>query len=195
MGKPKRHTNEPQSTFLNDELSADERAMLGTPTPEATAFRRQVDGMQQTRLMLLQLPTHPAPVDFSRAVQQRIRRTTHGRHFSGIPRQVFPYEAAVSVVVLIVLMVVYWMGENGGTLAPGHHSATPAVYQGLADQVARIGGTVAGQTQRCPNGMELWFRSESEQRIRSAVETNLVLTQVEPLIAGSGKTRYCASPR
>lgn len=195
MGKPRRQSQESSQAFLNEELSAEERAVLEGTTPESEAFRQQIDGMQQTRLMLLKLPTSTAPPDFSRAVQQRIRRTTHGRNFSGIPKQVFPYEAAVSVVILIVLMVVYWMGESGGVLAPGQHTVPPVVFQGLTDHVARIGGTVAGQTQRCPGGMELWVRPESEQRLRLAVENSLVIAKIDPAIVGSGNARYCASPR
>ena len=67
---------------------------------EAESFRTAVE-------VLRRLPSAEAPDDFLTAVQSRIRRRTRGRYFGYEYKVRFPYEAAISVVLIGIMVSLY----------------------------------------------------------------------------------------
>lgn len=139
----------------------------GLPDEEADALREALqrdpglgqawDGYKGLVGTLRSLRPEEAPPEFLHLVQQRIRRKTRGRFYGPVPGAGgFPYQAAVSVVLLAIMMAIYLLGhpteETPRLVDPAALRALPA---GMADAVGLAGGTMNGATDRCGGRHEI----------------------------------------
>lgn len=173
------------------------------PEAEAEALRQALrgdpglgqawDGYKDIVGSLRKLPVEEAPPEFLRLVQQRIRRKTRGRFYGPLPgASGFPYQAAVSVVLLAIMMAIYLLGhpteETPRLVDPSVLRALPA---GMADTVALAGGTMNGATKRCDGRHEITLPAGQVDAVARRFASEVML---EP-VTGTDPVKLCVAPR
>lgn len=191
------HTSPDDERFLDlleGDLTDAEADALRAALRQDPELEEAWDGYRGIVGTLRELPDEEAPPEFLKLVQQRIRRKTRGRFYGPLPGAGgFPYQAAVSVVLLAIMMAIYLFGhpteETPRLVDPSVLQRLPA---GMADAVAMEGGTMNGATDRCGGRHEITLPRGAVDRIGRRFADEAVL---DPVGDGGGPARLCVTLR
>lgn len=191
------HTSPDDERFLDlleGDLSDSEADELREALRSDPELEEAFDGYRGIVGTLRELPDEEAPPEFLQLVQQRIRRKTRGRFYGPTPGAAgFPYQAAVSVVLLAIMMAIYLLGhpteEKPRLMDPSVLQKLPA---GMADAVALEGGTMNGATDRCGGRHELSLPKRAVDRIAARFGDEV---KIEPVGSGDGPVRLCVGSK
>lgn len=93
--------------YLDDELTADERAALDAELAASPDLAAEFDDYRRTVELLRQLPAPEPPERFVERVEGRIRRRSQGRYFALEPRVRLPYEAIATITLLAAMVLLF----------------------------------------------------------------------------------------
>lgn len=93
--------------YLDDELTAAERAALDAEFAASPELAAEFADYRRTVELLRQLPAPEPPERFVDRVEGRIRRRSHGRYFALESRVRLPYEAIAIVTLLGAMLLLF----------------------------------------------------------------------------------------
>ena len=95
------------SEYLDGELTSEERLRVEQALANDAELRAELDALRRTVRSLSGLRDLPAPPEFARSVERKIRRRSRGRFFTRQPQRL-PFEW-FSFVIIMLLMTIYLM--------------------------------------------------------------------------------------
>ena len=180
--------------YVDGELSASELSALEEELRRDERLREALDAYRDVVERVREMPDEQAPAELLNLVQQRIRRKTRGRFYGAAAAMGFPYQAAVSVVLLCIMAAIYLIGNPAeGELRPAGARASAALPAGVADVVAMEGGTVNGATERCDGQPEISLPPTALAKVAGKLSGRVELSKAPGEPTARGHIRYCAT--
>jgi anti-sigma factor RsiW len=177
--------------LVDGSLPPAEALALEQALREDDDLERSLRGYRDIVGRVRDLPDEPAPPELLELVQQRIRRKTRGRFYGTTIGSSFPYQAAVSVILLGIMAAIYLLGhpteEKPRLVDPSKLVTLPA---GVADAIGLAGGTLNGVTERCGGNQEATLPASEVDRVASRLARTVTITRAPG--ASTGPTvRVC----